>query len=200
MLCLIILSSSITFGATINLNYSECSTDGISNNTYCSPSSQILNETLAYITCIEDSNVRLDSINNTFTDFTMDILDSFSNLSSDVSKIKGINLTEEYIQCLNDLNVTQRDVIKWQEETKQREEELTKLQDGTATISNEELQIRDNTITSLQNQIIRKDEDVRNYAILAFIAGIGSMYFYNKRQPSEELGSTEGQGLIPGRG
>lgn len=192
---MILLVSGLSFAANVTLGYSECITTG--NDTICAPASNLVNETLVYKQCVNQTQSSLIDIQNTCSTFPSLIATLNNNVTSQVSKLEGVTFADKYVDCKISLNSSLKDTQMWKEETEQRDKQLE------GTVKKTDLDSCQANLASTQSiaaaDKTKTQDDVRNFAIVAFIVGAVGYHWYSHRTPNSSNDSRSGRSPGPGR-
>lgn len=190
---LLLLAASPVFAANVTLTYGECQTDSASGNVYCAPSDRSVNESQTYVQCISDFNAKYNELNSTCNSRIGGLEGRITNLSDVVSKVEGVTLTEEFVRCGIELNLTKDNVRILNEELVQRDGELKAASVGK--VDESVFSQCQSDVSVLQGSIKTKEEDARNYGIVGFIIG-GLIVYYLKvmrKSPKDDFDSRGGR-------
>lgn len=201
--CLIFLSLvSIVHGANVSLSFAECQTDTTSNNTYCAPVQPTINQSTIYQQCIADTNSRFSDLNASFNNIATNITKITEQLNTALVNLNISDVVGRYSSCVIALNASITNSSFWYAEYQQSAQELvtTVSRANSNQVNSSQLIDCQNSVNSLQSQKQQAQNDVTTYALIAFAAGIGVMwYFKTQRGPSGSNDSRGERPPIPGR-
>lgn len=196
MYLFIFLSFSYSaYAANITLAYDECKV--IANDTICAPTSQLVNETLAYKTCIADFSEDLADIRSEFDDLVFEV-------SKNITRLDGVNFVDKYNSCFVELNGTQTSLKHLDDELKQRTDELSVVQKEVESVKNTFVNPDEKARLQAEAEAARTDarkqgEEKIVWGIGGIIVGAALVYYRLRGLPRQSSDSRGGRMLPGGR-